>query len=1024
MTRVGLYSLVALSALWCVWANAETTRITRPDQGLTAISGGQKMHAGYKDGEVIVKFRDGASAATIAAAETKTGTRAMKSFTAGSHRLHHLKLGKGVSVEAAIATYRQDPAVEYAEPNYIYELAGIPNDTLFSQLWGLHNTGQTVRGVTGTAGADIHAAEAWDITTGSSNVIIAVIDTGIAYDHPDLAPNMWTNPGEIPNDGIDNDGNGYVDDYYGYDFSNNDSDPMDVVHFPTGMLGHGTGLSGTMAAAGNNSLGITGVMRTAKLMALKAGSAVAFEHVTASGFIPAGNYAIANGARVINASFGRLGGACSQAEYNMLSAANAAGIMVLAAAGNNAQDNDLAPWYPAQYSVATPCGPALPNVIAVAATNQNDGLSYFSNFGATSVQIAAPGTDETYSTYPTQNVINVLLHDFDSNPAGLGYTFSGINNGWAFSNVQAASLPNSLTDSPGGNYLNGTNSFATGPVFSTAGRHGCLLIGDVRLASAGNGDGILVQASGDGGATWTTGNKFTSSSAGLFTNRPLEEIRDGNFSTRFRINFFSDAAGTDDGAYLDNLRVDCVSGPPSGVTDYGFTGGTSSATAHVSGVVGLLLSVNPNLTVAQIRNAIINTGDVLPSLAGKTLTGRRLNARAALDSVSAFAVTVNKAGTGLGAVTSAPNGINCGATCNFQFSAGASATLTATPAPGSVFSGWSGGGCAGIFTCALSTTASVTATFALAPPAPFTVTVSKSGAGGGTVTSAQQGTSGGINCGATCTDQFSQGTTVTLTAAPAAGSVFSGWNGGNCVGTGTCPVTGDATVTATFTLAPPAPFTVTVSKSGAGSGTVMSAPQGNNGGINCGVTCTDQFSQGMTVTLTATPAAGSVFSGWNGGNCVGTGTCQVTGNVTVTATFAPPSPPNTFNVLVATVGTGSGAVTSTPAGINCGAGATSCNGNFQDGTIVTLAATENSGSTFTGWSGGGCPIVGLCVVSTAATVTASFDGPVSGGGGSQGSSGGGGGCTIAPAGSNDALMPIFLLLSLGALCWRARIRNC
>lgn len=449
VTRVGLYSFVALSALWCVWANAETTRITRPDQGLTAISGGQKMHAGYKDGEVIVKFRDGASAATIAAAETKTGTQAMKSFIGGSHRLHHLKLGKGVSVEAAIATYRQDPAVEYAEPNYIYELAGIPNDTLFSQLWGLHNTGQTVRGVTGTAGADIHAAEAWDITTGSSNVIIAVIDTGIAYDHPDLAPNMWTNPGEIPNDGIDNDGNGYVDDYYGYDFSNNDSDPMDVVHFPTGMLGHGTGLSGTMAAAGNNSLGITGVMRTAKLMALKAGSAVAFEHVTASGFIPAGNYAIANGARVINASFGRLGGACSQAEYNMLSAANAAGIMVLAAAGNNAQDNDLAPWYPAQYSVATPCGPALPNVIAVAATNQNDGLSYFSNFGATSVQIAAPGTDETYSTYPTQNVINVLLHDFDSNPAGLGYTFSGINNGWAFSNVQAASPPNSLTDSLG-----------------------------------------------------------------------------------------------------------------------------------------------------------------------------------------------------------------------------------------------------------------------------------------------------------------------------------------------------------------------------------------------------------------------------------------------------------------------------------------------------------------------------------------------------------------------------------------------
>ena len=192
---VSLCSLVALSALWCVWANAETVHMSRLDHGLVSISSGRNMQGRYKEGEVIVKFRDGASAATIAAAQTKTGTHAMKSFTAGSHRLHHLKLGKGVSVEDAIATYRQDPAVEYAEPNYLYELAGVPNDPLFSQLWGLHNTGQTVRGVTGTAGADIHAAEAWDITTGSPNVIIAVIDTGIAYDHPDLAPNMWTNPG-------------------------------------------------------------------------------------------------------------------------------------------------------------------------------------------------------------------------------------------------------------------------------------------------------------------------------------------------------------------------------------------------------------------------------------------------------------------------------------------------------------------------------------------------------------------------------------------------------------------------------------------------------------------------------------------------------------------------------------------------------------------------------------------------------------------------------------------------------------
>ncbi len=1008
---LSLCILVALSSLGGIWAYAETARSARPDRGAVAGSGGHNMQGRYKDGEVIVKYRNGASGATIAAAEAKTGAHATKSFAAGSHRLHLLKLKKGSSVEDAIAMYRQDPAVEYAEPNYLYELAGVPNDPLFSQLWGLHNTGQTVRGVTGAAGADIHAAEAWDITTGSPNVVIAVIDTGIAYDHPDLAPNMWTNAGEVPNDGIDNDGNGYVDDYHGYDFANNDGDPMDVVHFPTGMLGHGTGLSGTMAAAGNNSLGVTGVMQRAKLMALKAGSGVAFEHVTGDGFIPAGNYAIANGARIINASFGRVGGACSQAEYDMLSAANAAGVMVLAAAGNNTQDNDLVPWYPAQYSVATACGPALPNVIGVAATDMNDGLSYFSNFGATSVQIAAPGTDQTYTTYPTQNVVNILLHTFDSNPSGLGYVFSGVNNGWAFTNAQSVSPPNSLTDSPGGNYVDNTNSFATGPSFSTVGRHGCLLVGDVRLSSAGAGDGILVQASGDGGTTWTRGNRFTASSGDAFTNRPLEEIRDNNSSVRFRMNFFSDNAGTADGAYLDNLRVDCVSGAPSGVTDYGYTGGTSSATAHVSGVVGLLLSVNPGLTVAQIRNAIINTGDVLPSLAGKTLTGRRLNARAALDSINVFAVTVNKAGTGLGSVISAPNGINCGATCNFQFPGGTSITLTATPSAGSVFSGWSGGGCSGTGTCVLSTTTAVTATFNTAPPPQFSVTVNKVGTGNGTVTSAPAG----INCGVACSTQFSGGTTVTLTATSDGGSVFAGWSGGICAGTGpTCETTTNATVTATFNVAPPTPFTVTVNKNGTGAGTVTSSPAG----ITCGGTCGAQFNQGTSVTITATPAAGSVFASWSGG-CTGTGICQVASTVTVTATFNTMPPPGTFTVTALKAGTGSGTVTSNPGGIDCGA---TCSFNFLQGATVTFSVVADAGSTFSGWSGGGCTGAGMCTVNTAATVTASFDGPVSVGGGAQSSSGGGGGCTIASAGSNDALMPILLLLSLSVLCWRARRR--
>jgi len=515
----------------------------------------------------------------------------------------------------------------------------------------------------------------------------------------------------------------------------------------------------------------------------------------------------------------------------------------------------------------------------------------------------------------------------------LGYTFSGSNNSWGFTNSASLSPPNSLTDSPTGNYRNNTDSFATGPVFSTVGQRGCLLTGALLLALGSNSDGILIQTSGDGGVTWKGGNIFSSSTGGAFLQFPLWEVRDRNPINQFRINFVSGASGTGDGAYLDDLRVDCVSGAPSGDTDYyGGFGGTSFATAHVTGVVGLLLAAYPSLTVAQVRDAIVNTGDVLPGLAGKTLTGRRLNARAAVDSRAPFTVTVQKAGTGTGLVTSSPTGITCGSTCNFQ---------------------------------------------------------------------------------------FGSGTTLTLTASPAAGSIFSGWNGGGCTGTGACTLSTTAAVTATF-LTAPTPFTVTVNKNGTGTGTVTSSPRGVNSGINCGASCTEQFDQGITVTLTATPAAGSVFSGWNGGNCVGTGICQLTVDATVTATFSPAPPPGTFTLVIAKVGTGSGTVISSPAGVDCGG---ICSGIFLDGTVVTLTAINNPGSIFAGWSGGGCTGVGTCITDTAATVKATFDSLApssSDGGTAQGSSGG---CTIAQAGTNDALMPTLLLMTLGGVIWRVRRRS-
>jgi List-Bact-rpt repeat protein len=240
-----------------------------------------------------------------------------------------------------------------------------------------------------------------------------------------------------------------------------------------------------------------------------------------------------------------------------------------------------------------------------------------------------------------------------------------------------------------------------------------------------------------------------------------------------------------------------------------------------------------------------------------------------------------------------------------------------------------------------------------------TLTVSKSGAGSGTVSSSPAG----INCGASCSTSYVIGTQVTLTATPAAGSTFTGWTGGGCAGTGTCVVTmnADTTVTAGFVVQS---FALTVNRSGNGTGTVTSAPTG----INCGATCSTSFSFGTQVTLTASAATGSTFTGWSGGSCSGTGTCVVTINAatTVTANFTVP----TFLLTVTKAGAGSGTVTSTPAGINCGP---SCSVSFNINTMVTLTATPVAGSTFMNWTGA-CTGAGGCTVtmSAARAVTANF----------------------------------------------------
>ena len=498
--------------------------------------------AGYEPAELLVRFAGGLSRGEKAAV---VGDRfATVERTLPSSGLTVVRLAPGDAVRDAAAALEREPGVVYAAPNFRRKLAArTPDDPRFGELWGL---------------SKVSAPQAWDATTGDPSVAVAVVDTGIAEGHPDLAPNIWRNSAEDV-DGVDDDGNGYVDDVRGWDFVDEDADPADES-------GHGTHVAGTIGARGNDGVGVTGVNWSVGLMALRAGSdyGLADEDI-----IEAFAYACRNGAKVINGSFG--GGPDSYSEPLLDSIRRCPSALFVFAAGNESNDNDDSASYPCNFELA--------NIVCVAASNSDDQLPDWSNYGATSVDLAAPG-----ASILSSSAARVLFSDSFDGPTLTGWATGGTGS-WSQTTESSSSAPKSVTESPGGPHAESASSwFRRNVATDLRGYSACGL--EFRMQSDLDWyDGVMIEVSGD--QVWDELDErwsWTGSTGGAF-EWWREDI--GDFDGRRRVFVgFHFLSGTEyeplDGVHLDDVSIRCYAGPGAPI-GYESWDGTSMATPRRRG---------------------------------------------------------------------------------------------------------------------------------------------------------------------------------------------------------------------------------------------------------------------------------------------------------------------------------------------------------------------------------------------------------------------------------------------------------
>ena len=557
------------------------------------------------------------------------------------------ELREGVSVKDAVEAMRKDAHVVWAQPDYIYRIADYPedeprqasvDDPQFGELWGLENTGQTVTNggsednpPTDGAGKDMNAKMAWTLQSDCSSVIVAVTDTGVNYTHEDLADNMWTNPDEIPGNGLDDDNNGFIDDVYGADWSDNDGDPMDTD-------GHGTHVAGTIGAVGNNAKGITGVCQKAKIMALRTlgGGSGSSSSIAASL-----DYAVAKGAKVVNMS---LGGTDAESVEDLIFKksiydAKMADVLLVIAAGNDASNNDEFTHTPCTYDYYQEFDAngneviysKLDNIVCIAALTQDYNLASFSDWGLYTVEAGAPGRYTTSAWYGTSSgAVEDYSTGWNNTGGWTAQTCTSLNSGSVYTVLNPSTWcgPGTWIAGPYANNISETTwkDFTVNASAPTV-ELSYYLWYDLELWF----DFLQVYYKPGGGDPFSGGKKldiWTGSSgtgAGGTTYALPDCIGQTTCSVGFKIVTDEDTTGA--GVAILWLSV----GEAVIQNDaYATISGTSMATPHAAGLAALIWAYQPSFTYSDVAGSLIWGGDSIPALQGKTVTGKAIDAYGSL----------------------------------------------------------------------------------------------------------------------------------------------------------------------------------------------------------------------------------------------------------------------------------------------------------------------------------------------------------------------------------------------------------